>query len=68
MRSCTISTPRQLLLVDHIKEDEVGGRCDLWEKKNVLRILLGKPGRKKQIGRHRFRWEDNIKMDLKGIR
>jgi len=29
----------------------------------VYRILVGKPERKRPLGRPRRRWEDNIKMD-----
>jgi hypothetical protein len=32
---------------------------------NAYRILVGKPERKKPLGRPRRRWVDNIKMDLK---
>jgi hypothetical protein len=35
------------------------------EKGNVYIVLVGKPGRKKPLGRRRHRWEDNIKMDLR---
>jgi hypothetical protein len=28
---------------------------------------VGKPKGKRQLGRHRCRWEDNIKMDLREI-
>jgi len=31
----------------------------------VYDILAGKPEGKKQLGRSKQRWEDNIKMDLK---
>jgi hypothetical protein len=34
------------------------------EKKNVYRLLVGKPEGKRPIGRPRRRWIDNIKMDL----
>jgi hypothetical protein len=34
------------------------------EKKNVYRLLVGKPEGKKPLGRPRHRWIDNIKMDL----
>jgi hypothetical protein len=34
------------------------------EKRNAYRLLLGKPEGKKQIGRPRRRWMDNIKMDV----
>jgi hypothetical protein len=31
-------------------------------------ILVGKPEDKRSLGRHRRRWEVNIKLHLKGIR
>jgi hypothetical protein len=34
------------------------------EKRNVYRILVGKPDRMRPLGRLRHRWMDNIKMDL----
>jgi hypothetical protein len=34
------------------------------EKRNVYRLLLGKPEGKRPLGRPRLRWVDNIKMDL----
>ena len=34
------------------------------EDRGVHRLLLGKPEVKRQLGRPRRRWEDNIKMDL----
>jgi hypothetical protein len=33
-------------------------------KRNVYRLLVGKPEGKKPLGRPRCRWIDNIKMDL----
>jgi hypothetical protein len=33
-------------------------------KMNACKILLGKRKRKRPLGTHRCRWEDNIKMDL----
>jgi hypothetical protein len=30
----------------------------------VYRLLVGKPEGKRQLGRPRYRWVDNIKMDL----
>jgi hypothetical protein len=35
------------------------------ENGNTYRILVGKPERKRPLGRPRRRWEDNIKMDVK---
>jgi hypothetical protein len=34
------------------------------EKRNVYRLLVGKPEGKRPLGRPRCRWVDNIKMDL----
>jgi hypothetical protein len=36
------------------------------EKRNVYKILVGKPEGMRPLGRPRFKWLDNIKMDLKG--
>ena len=35
--------------------------------RDVYRILVGKPEGKRQLGRPRCRWEDNIKMDLQEV-
>jgi hypothetical protein len=37
------------------------------KKKNAYRILVGKPERKRPLGRPRRRWVDNIKLDLREI-
>jgi hypothetical protein len=37
------------------------------EKRNVYRLLVGKPEGKRPLGRPRHRWMYNIKMDLLGI-
>jgi hypothetical protein len=34
------------------------------EKRNVYRLLVGKPEGKRPLGRPRHRWIDNSKMDL----
>jgi hypothetical protein len=34
------------------------------EKRNVYRLLVGKPEGTRPLGRLRHRWIDNIKMDL----
>ena len=33
-------------------------------RRGVYSVLVGKPERKRPLGRPRSRWEDNIKMDL----
>jgi len=42
----------------HVAHMEGGG---------VYRVLVGKPGGKRPLGRPRHRWEDNIKMDLQEV-
>jgi hypothetical protein len=37
------------------------------EERVVHRMLVGKPEGKRQLGRPRCRWEDNIKMDLQDV-
>ena len=37
------------------------------EGRGVHRVLRGKPEGKRQLGRPRRRWEDNIKMDLQEV-
>jgi len=34
------------------------------EERGVCRVLVGKPEGRRQLGRPRRRWVDNIKMDL----
>ena len=46
----------------------MGGACSACGKwKGLYRVLVGKPERKRPLGRPRHRWEDNIKMDLKEV-
>jgi hypothetical protein len=37
------------------------------EKRNVYRLLVGRPDGKRPLGRPRHRWIDNIKLDLLDI-
>jgi hypothetical protein len=37
------------------------------EGRGVCWVLIGKPGRKRQLRRPRRKWEDNIKLDLREI-
>ena len=36
-------------------------------RRGVYRVLVWKPEGKRPLGRPRRRWEDNIKMDLRGM-
>jgi hypothetical protein len=35
------------------------------EGRDIYRVLVGRPKGKRPLGRHRHRWVDNIKMDLR---
>jgi hypothetical protein len=37
------------------------------EGRAVYRVLLGKPERRRPMGRPRRRWENNIRMDLQEV-
>jgi hypothetical protein len=41
-----------------------GHEARIGEKRNVYKLLLGKPEGRRPLGRPRHMWIDNIKMDL----
>jgi len=46
----------------------MGGACSTYgERRGVNRVLVRKPEGYRPLGRHRRRWEDNIKMDLQEV-
>jgi hypothetical protein len=45
----------------------VGNVACMGERIGTRRILVGKPEGKRTLVRPRHRWEDNIKVDLKGV-
>jgi hypothetical protein len=62
-RSCIICTS----IIRIIKSKRMrwaGYVARMGEKRNVYRLLVGKPEGKRPLGRPRRRWMDNIKMDL----
>ncbi|KAJ4442285.1 hypothetical protein ANN_12153 [Periplaneta americana] len=44
-----------------------GHVAHMGESRNTYSVLVGRPERKKSLGRPRRRWEDNIKMDLREV-
>jgi hypothetical protein len=52
----TIIKSRSIRWAEHVAR--------MGEKKNVYRLLVGKPEGKRPIGRPRRRWVNNIKLDL----
>ena len=54
-----------IIFGDQIKKKEIGRACSTYgERRSGYRVLVGKPGCKRTLGRLRRRWQDNIKMDL----
>jgi hypothetical protein len=50
---------------DELEKNEVGGACSTYgESRGVYRVLVGNPGGKRPLGRHRLKWDYNIKTDL----
>ena len=55
-------------LSSQVKKNKMGGtRGTFGRSGDVLRVFMGKPERKRALGRLRRRWEDNIKMDVQEI-
>ena len=45
----------------------MGHVARMGERRGVYRVLVGKLGEKRPLGRPRRRWEDNIKMDFQEV-
>jgi hypothetical protein len=58
------SSPNIIRIIKLRRMRWVGHVARLWEKRNMYRLLVGKPKGKRPLGRQRHRWIDNIKMDL----
>jgi len=43
------------------------GACCTYDRPGTYRVLVGKRGRIKPLGRQGRRWEDNIKVDLQDV-
>jgi hypothetical protein len=51
-----------------IEKYEIGGACSMYgERESVYGVVVGKRAGKRQLGRPRRRWEDNIKIDLQKV-
>jgi hypothetical protein len=51
--------PRRMRLVGHVAR--------MGEGKVVYRVLVGKPERRRPLGRPRLRWEGNIRLDIREV-
>jgi hypothetical protein len=61
------SSPSIIRIIKSRRMRWAGHVARMGEKRNVYRILVGKPEGKRPLGRPRHRWVDNIKMDLREI-
>jgi hypothetical protein len=61
------SSPSKIRMIKSRRMRWAGHAARMGEKRNAYRILVGKPDGKRQLGRSRRRWVDNIKMDLREI-
>jgi hypothetical protein len=51
-----------------MEKNEMGRACRMYgERRDIYRVLVGKPEGKRPRERLRHRWEDNIKMDLQEV-
>jgi len=45
----------------------VGHVARMGKRKDIYRVLVGKPEGKRPLGRPRCRWEDNVKMHIQEV-
>jgi hypothetical protein len=58
------SSPSIIRITQSRRMRWAGHVARMGEKRNVYRLLVGKPEGKRPLGRPRFRWTDNTKVDL----
>jgi hypothetical protein len=58
------SSPSIIRIIKSRRMRWAGHVARMGDKRNVYRLLVGKPEGKRPLGRPRRRWVDNIKMDL----
>jgi hypothetical protein len=58
------SSPNIIRTIKSRRMRSAGQVARMGEKRNGCMVLVGKPEGKRQLVRHRHRWEDNIKMNL----
>jgi hypothetical protein len=61
------SSPSIIRMLKSRRKRWAGHVAQIGENRNAYRILVGKPGSKRPLGRPRHRWADNIEMDLREI-
>jgi hypothetical protein len=59
------SSPNTVLVIKSRRMRWAGHVACMGERRDVYRVLVGKPEGRRPLGRPRRRWEDNIRMDLR---
>jgi hypothetical protein len=61
------SSPKIVRVIKSRRIRWTGHVARMVEHRGVYRVLVRKPEGKRPLGRHRRRWEDNIRMDLQDV-
>jgi len=61
------SSPNIVRVIKSRRMRWVGHVAHMDEEREVYRVLVGKPERRRPLGRPRRRWMDNIRMDLQEV-
>jgi len=61
------SSPNIILVIKSRRLRWAGHIARMGERRDVCRVLVGKPERKRPLGSPRRKWEDNIKIDLQEV-
>jgi hypothetical protein len=61
------SSPNIIRVIKSRRRRWAGRVACMGERRGTYRALVGKPERRRPLGRPRRRWEDNIKMDFREI-
>ena len=61
------SSPNIVWVIKSRRMRWAGHVAHMGEERGVYRVLVGKPKEKRQLGRPRQRWVDNIRTDLQEV-
>jgi hypothetical protein len=61
------SSPNIVRVIKSRRTRWAGHEARMRARRGVYRVLVGKPGGRRPLGRPRRRWEDNIKMDVQEV-
>ena len=61
------SSPNTVRVIKSRRMRWAGHVARMGEGRGVYRVLVGKPQRRRPLGKPRHRWEDNIQMDLREV-